>query len=67
MTVHLRQKGGGPATKSHSQLYNYCTHHDIMTLHLCLLIGQFVVLHFETSGGQETKGEVICVINMHQS
>lgn len=40
VTVHLRQKGG--------QIYNSYTHHDIVTLHFRLFIGQFIVLHFET-------------------
>ncbi len=49
VTVHLRLQGGH-GTKSHSQLYDDCSYHDVMTLHLCLLIGQFVVLHFKTLG-----------------
>lgn len=40
---------------SRKWLYMYVvwySYHDIVTLHLCLLIGQFVVLHFETERGE---------------
>lgn len=48
VTVHLRQKGGYTG-KSDSQLYGYCSYHDIVALHLRLFVGQFIVLHFKTS------------------
>lgn len=48
VSVHLRLKGGH-GTKSHSELYEGCPYHDVVALHLCLFIGQFVVLHFQTS------------------
>lgn len=47
VTVHLRLRGGY-SSKSDSQLHHNCSYHDVVTLHLCLLIGQLVVLHFET-------------------
>lgn len=48
-TVHLRQKGGD-AVESDSRLHDYCSYHDVVALHLRLLAGQFVVLHFKASG-----------------
>lgn len=52
VTVHLRLKGEY-SSKSDSQLHNDCSYHDVVTLHLCLLIGQFIVLHFKTLGREE--------------
>lgn len=49
VTVHLRLKGGY-SIKSDSQLYDDCSYHDVVALHLCLFIGQFIVLHFKASG-----------------
>lgn len=52
MTVHLRLKGGN-GSKSDSQHCNDGSYHDVVTLHLCLFIGQFIVLHFETLKREE--------------
>ena len=52
VTVHLRLKGGY-GFKSDSQLYDDCSYHDIVTLHLCLFVSQFIVLHFKTLEREE--------------
>ena len=58
--VHLRLKGGY-GSKSDSQLYGGCSYHDVVTLHLCLFIGQFVVLHFEALEREERNKMTLCV------
>lgn len=58
VTLHLRLQGGC-SSKSHSRLHNDCSYHDVVALHLRLLIGQFVVLHFEASeGNKHTSGHI---------
>lgn len=54
VTIHLRLKGGY-GIKSNTRLYSNSSYHDVVTLHLRLLIGQFVVLHFETLGREKAN------------
>lgn len=70
MTVHLRLQRGY-SSKSDSQLHHNCSYHDVVTLHLGLLIGQFVVLHFETlereKGNKLQVYGKLCEICKHSS